>query len=209
MIAQVKDNNGALVIMALDQIFVLSEVQPGRFFDSQGNSYDFTHRTTTSESNYRVFKISPQRLPIRLILYTLCGLVFLYTLFFQPARALIRKLRRKNAPIGVATTYPPGNLFLKWTVVPVALASLFSLLCLVITAFIPNLIYVPWPRPYADLLWWQSALLDLPFINLLLAIVIALPASLGLKSSIGKRTNHFYYLIVAVALLTFNLAIIL
>jgi len=89
------------------------------------------------------------------------------------------------------------------------LASLFSLFCLAITAFIPNLIYVPWPRPYADLLWWQSGLLDLPFINLLLAIVIALLASLGLKSSIGSRTNHLYFLIVVLALVAFNLAIIL
>jgi len=209
VIAQVKDNNGALAITVLDETFVLSEVQPGLFFDSQGNSYDLVHRTTTSESNYGVFKISPELLPILLILYTLCGLIFLSTLFFQPACALIRKLRRKKAPVDVATAYPPGNLLLKWTVVPASLASLFSLFCLAITAFIPNLIYVPWPRPYADLLWWQSALLDLPFINLLLAIVVALLAGFGLKSSIGRRTNRFYYLIVALALVAFNLAIIL
>ncbi len=205
---QVKDNNEALAITVLDQTFMLSEVQPGLFFDSQGDSYDFVHRTTTSGSNYQVFKISPQRLPIRLILYTICGLIFLSILFFQPVRALIRKFRRKIAPVDVTTTHPPGDLFLKWSVVLAALASFFSLFCLAITAFIPNLIYVPWPRPYADLPWWQSGLLDLPFVNLLLAIVIALLAGLGLKSSIGRHTKRFYYLIVALALVAFNLAII-
>jgi len=211
IIVQVKDNNGALAIAVLDQTFILSEVQPGLFFDSQGNPYDLVHRTTTSESNYQVFKISRQLLPVRLIIYTLCGFIFLSTLFFQPVRALSRKFRRKKAPaaIDVATTYSSSNLFLKWSAVLAVLASLFSLFCLAITAFIPNLIYVPWPRPYADLLWWQSGLLDLPFINLLLAIMIALLAILDLKSSIGGRTHRFYYLIVTLALVAFNLAIIL
>jgi len=51
--------------------------------------------------------------------------------------------------------------------------------------------------------------LDLPFINLLLAIVIALLASLGLRSSIRERPYRFYYLIVVLALVAFNLTIIL
>jgi hypothetical protein len=209
IVVQVKDNHGALALTVQDQTFVLSEVQPGLFFDSQGNPYDLAHRTTTSESNYRVFKISPLLLPARLILYTFCGLVFLSTLFFQPVRALIRKLRRKQAPVDVATAAAASNLLLKWSAVLAALASLFSLFCLAIIAFIPNLIYVPWPRPYADLLWWQSGLLDLPFVNLLLAVMIALLAGFGLKSSIGRRSNRLYYLTVVPALLAFNLAIIL
>ena len=89
------------------------------------------------------------------------------------------------------------------------LASLSSLFCMGMIAFIPNLVYVPWPRPYSDLTWWQFALLRLPFVSLVLAIVIVLLAGLGMRGYTGGRPMRLYYCFVALALLALNLAIIL
>jgi hypothetical protein len=89
------------------------------------------------------------------------------------------------------------------------LASLFSLLCLTLVALVPLLIYLPWLPPYVDLTWWQFAYLSLPFISLGLAIVIASLAGLGIRGHVGRRAIHFYYLLVALALLIFNLALLL
>jgi hypothetical protein len=80
---------------------------------------------------------------------------------------------------------------------------------LVAIAVVPNLIYIPWPRPYLDLTWWQFTLLSLPFVSVVLAIMIALLAVLSMRDHTGGRVIRFYYLIVALALLIFNLAITL
>jgi hypothetical protein len=76
-------------------------------------------------------------------------------------------------------------------------------------AIAPHLIYLSWLRPYVDLTWWQFALLSLPYISLVLAILIALLAGVGMRGHTGRRAIRVYYLIVALALLAFNLAIIL
>ena len=89
------------------------------------------------------------------------------------------------------------------------MASLFSLLCLVIVALIPNLIYIPWPRPYADLAWWQVAGMSLPFISLLLAVVIALLSILAIRNRASARAAHIYYFIAALALIAFNWLLLL
>ena len=71
------------------------------------------------------------------------------------------------------------------------------------------LVYIPLMRPYVDLLWWQYTFLSLPFANLILGVVVGMIAGLTIRSHTWKRTVHFYYLIVALALLTFNLVLIL
>jgi hypothetical protein len=96
-----------------------------------------------------------------------------------------------------------------WLGVLGALASLFSLLCLTLVALFPILIYRPWLRPYVDLTWWQFAFLSLPYVGLVLGIVIASLAGLGMRGHTGWRAIHVYYLIVGLALLVFNWAIIL
>ena len=78
-----------------------------------------------------------------------------------------------------------------------------------VVALIPDLIYVPWPRPYADLAWWQFAGLSLPFISLLLAVVIALLSILAIRSRAWARAAHIYYFIAALALLAFNWILLL
>jgi hypothetical protein len=48
----------------------------------------------------------------------------------------------------------------------------------------------------------------MPFTSLLIAIVIALLAVLKIRSGTGGRATSFYYMIVGLALLTFNAALI-
>jgi hypothetical protein len=206
--AQVTENNGALTVTALDQTFGLTEVEPGLFFDPQGNFYNF-HLTVTSAPNFPLFKIDHQLLPFRLAFYTICGLIFLSTLLFRPLRVMLRRIRRKNSPAELSDAESPPSQWLKWIGMLSGLASLFGLLCLGLIAFFPDLMYVPWPRPYVDLLWWQFGVLSLPFAGLVLPVVVAVLAGLSLKSQANERAIGFYYLGVAVALQTFNLVLIL
>jgi hypothetical protein len=67
----------------------------------------------------------------------------------------------------------------------------------------------PMMQPYIDLLWWQFAILSLPYLSLTLAAVIALIAGKRLSSKMDGRTIHFYYLSLATLLVSFNLVILL
>lgn len=202
--AQVEEIDGMLVIKALGQIIGLNEIQPGLLFDLQGNAYEFSLAASTSP-NYRIFKIDPRLLPLRLTFYALCGLIFLSTLLFWPLRVILRRIRRE----ATSALESPRSRRLRWIGILSGLASLSSLVCMGFIAFIPNMIYVPWPRPYIDLLWWQFALLSLPFASLVLAVVISVLAWLGMKGQTDVHAIRFYYLSVALALLIFNLVLIL
>lgn len=118
-------------------------------------------------------------------------------------------MRRKGNPDTASPAGPLPNRWLVWIEILSALASLFSLLCLVAIALLPNLIYIPWSRPYADLLWWQFGILIFLFASLLLAVLIALLAGPITSSHAWVRRTRLYYLSVALALLAFNMAIIL
>jgi hypothetical protein len=177
------------------------------FVDQQGSTYDFMSIDTGP--NFALVRVRPGRLPIRLAIYPLCGLLFLSALFFWPGRLIARLLRRKGNTGGASQVTTSPKPWLAWTEILAALASLFSLFCLAAVAFIPNLIYIPWPRPYADLAWWELALLSLPFASLILTAVIALLMGLVTRSDAWARTTRFYYLSVALAVLVFNVAILL
>jgi len=205
---QLQESNERLVAVALDDLNLeLTEVKPGLFVDQQGSTYDFT--AVDAGPNLALVRVGAQRLPIRLAIYTLCGSVFLSALFFWPGRPIVRRLRRKGNPDIASLAGPLPNSWLAWIEILAALASLFSLVCLVAIALLPNLIYIPWPRPYAGLLWWQFSILIFPFVSLLLAVPIALPACPITRSHAWARTTRLYYLGVALALLAFNVAIIL
>jgi CubicO group peptidase (beta-lactamase class C family) len=204
---ETRESNERFVAAALDQTLELTEVRPGLFVDQQGSTYDFT--AIDSGPNIALVKVGSQRLPIRLAIYTLCGLLFLSTLFFWPGRLIVRRLRRKGDPDTDSPAEPLPNRWLVSVEILTALASLFSLFCLVAIALLPNLIYIPWPRSYADLPWWQSGILIFPFVSLLLAVLIALLAGPITRSHAWARTTRLYYLSVALALLAFNVAIIL
>jgi hypothetical protein len=200
---EIIEDNGALAYSFEGQASTLTEVEPGLYFSPAGDVFD-TRGPTPTLGNIRLVKANTQALPFDIAFYALCGLVFLSALFFWPARALVRSIRRKSAPVDDGTVRPPRNPWLAWAGGLAALAALFSLICLAMIALVPNLVYVPWPRPYADLLWWQSALLSLPFASLLLAMGIALLAVLSMRRHAWARATHVYYLIVALALFAFN-----
>jgi CubicO group peptidase (beta-lactamase class C family) len=202
--ARISENNGMLTVMALGQTFVLTEVQPGLLFDPLGNAYDF-HETVRTAPNYPLFKIEPRFLMFRLAFHTMCGLFFLSTLLSP----LIRWIRRRSSPVDTSRTESRRSHWLMWIGNLSALASLASLVCIGIIVFIPNQIHVPWPRPYADLPWWQFALLSLPFITPVLGILVALLSVISLRSHTEGRAICWYYLVVGLVLLTFNLVTIL
>jgi CubicO group peptidase (beta-lactamase class C family) len=190
----------------------LTEVQPGLFFSPYGDAVDFHERPPTF-GGIPLIKLDSRTGTLYIVFYALCGLVFLSALFYWPVRTLFRRIRRKNAPVDAVAVRPPLSSRLVWSGMLAALASFLSLLFLIIIALTPNMIYIlaaiPLWRPYVDLLWWQFAILSLPYVNLVLAIVIASLAALSMSGNTGGRIRRFNYLIVALALLAFNLAIIL
>jgi CubicO group peptidase (beta-lactamase class C family) len=213
--AQIQDDNGVLTGTAMGQTFPLTEVQPGLVFDSQGMSYDL-YQSPAAAPNTVFFKIDLRLLPFLLGLYGLCGLFFLSALFWWPVRAMVRRIRRPKAPPEVVPgessagkrRWPSWNAAMA---ILAGLASLFSLLCLGVVALMPNLVYLPWPRPWVDLRWWQYALFLLPFASLALGAVVALAqvASLRLTGSRAwGRPLRIYYALVALALVGFNLLLI-
>jgi CubicO group peptidase (beta-lactamase class C family) len=190
----------------------LIEVQPGLFFSPYGDAVDFRRRTPTF-GGIPLIKVDSRTETLYIVFYTICGSVFLSALFYWPVRALIRRNRRKTASVEAVAGRPPFSSRLVWSAILAALASLLSLLFLIIIALTPNMIYIlaslPLWRPYVDLLWWQFALLSLPYISLVCALVIVLMTGLRLRSKSDGRTICLYYLIVSMALLTFNVSIIM
>lgn len=187
---------------------ILTEVEPGLFFSENGSLFDMRGPVPMID-NIALVKANPQALPFKITMYAICGLIFLSALFFWPARLLIRSIRRKSAQVEGNIVRPPRSPWLVWEGGLAALAALFSLLCLAIVVLVPGLVYLPWPRPFEDLLWWQSALVDLPFVSLLLAIGIALIAVLFMRSYTWASAIRKYYIGVGLALLAFNLVILL
>jgi hypothetical protein len=211
---EIKDSNGELSwtypgdTIPLGRNSTLTEVQPGLFFSETGNLFDLRGPAPLVD-NIPLVKANMQALPFRIALYALCGLIFLVALFFWPVRALIRRIRRKRTP-GAETSLQPGDgaWFARAGGIA-ALASLFSLFCLAMIAIIPNLIHVPWPLSYMDMLWWQFALVSLPFANLLLAAAILSIAVLFTRRQPRTRLVRATILMSGAAVLAFNLVIFL
>ncbi len=205
---EISNRNNELILSLSGTTSSLTEVEPGLYFSLSGDAFD-VRGPVPMFTNIRLVKANTRALPLQIAFYAICGLVFLSALFWWPIRAILRRIRRKGAETAASAADSPRNHLLTWVGLLTGLASLFSLFCLATVALIPNLIYVPWPRPYVDLLWWQFGVLSLPFACLLLAVVIALLAAPITRNYAWARTTCFYYLTVALALLTFNLAIIL
>jgi hypothetical protein len=182
------------------------------FFSPYGDAIDFGGRTPTF-GGIPLIKVDSRTGTLYKFFYAVCGLMFLSALFYWPIRVPIRRFRRENVSVDSVAIRPPLSSRLVWSGILAALASLFSLLFLIMIALIPNMIYLlaslPLWRPYVDLPWWQFAILSLPYVSLTFAAVIALMAGLRLRSKRDGRTIRFYYLLVSMALLAFNLAIIL
>lgn len=204
--------NGELNYLYQGYRNTLTELQPGLFLSPYGDTIDLSGRNPNF-SNIPLIKIDPRTGRAYIAFYVLCGLVFLSVLFIVPFRALTQRLRRKSASADVATVRPPRNSLRIWTELLAALASLFSLFYLILIAQTPNMVYflaaIPFPRPYVDLLWSQFTMLSLPYISLIFAVGIAVMAVPITRSHAWARTTGLYYLGVTIALLAFNVSIIL
>jgi CubicO group peptidase (beta-lactamase class C family) len=194
--------------MMISPSTTLTEVQPGLYFSTEGNLVDLRGSAKLID-NIRLIKESPQALPLKIAFYFISGLIFLSALFFWPAKAIFRLIRRKRMQTGASASVLQPIRWQVWLSLLVVVASFFSLFCLACIGLIPNLIYIPWPLPFVDLTWWQFALVGLPFANLLLAVGIILMAVLFMKNYSRVGAIRAYTFVVGLALLTFNLAIII
>ncbi|HEX7974698.1 MAG TPA: serine hydrolase domain-containing protein [Anaerolineales bacterium] len=185
----------------------LTEVQPGLFFSENGSLLDLRGPVPMID-NIRLVKANTRLLPFQIAFYAISGLFFLFALFFWPVRLVTGRIGRKSAPEQEGAARSPRSPWLLWVGGLAALASLLSLVCLALVALIPNLIYVPWPRPFPELLWWQAALVGLPFINLLLAAGVTLVSALSWRKYAWEGAIKWYYLALGPLLLAFNLALI-
>ncbi len=199
--------NGKLYYSYLGVISPLIEVKPGLYFSLAGDAFD-VRGPSPMFTNIRMVKANPQVLPFRIAFYVICGLLFLSALLLLPTSLLIRGIDRKNGVEDKGTLRPPRSPWLAWVSGSAALASLFSLVCMAIFALAPDLVYLPWPRPFPELLWWQFALLNLPFASLLMGVGITLLAALAWRSRAWGKGIGWYYITVALALLSFNLMIL-
>ena len=211
---EISDTNGDLAWIYHGKLSMyprnsaLTEVEPGLLYAGNGDTFDLRGQNPMID-NIRLVKANTQALPFRIALYAVCGLVFLSTLYFWPMRVTLWLIRRKRPGGNAVSSDPQRNRRLPWVGILAAIASLFSLFCLALLVFLPNLVYVPWPRPFVDLLWWQFVLVGLPFVNLILAVGTVLAAVLWRGKYAWTHTIFRYYFTVGLALLAFNLAILI
>jgi CubicO group peptidase (beta-lactamase class C family) len=201
--AELKDIDGQLSFSNQEGTSSLVEVQPGLFFDLHGTAVDLRSSDPTV-GNIHLTRVNEAARSARILLYSLCALIFLSAVFYWPAQALVRRDRRKKGLPDV----PPGRT-LGWAALLAALAGLIDLICLVAIARFPLLIDVPWPVPYPELRWWQFAGMSLPYAALVLAAGAAFLTGLAWKNGLGGREIRVFYTVTILALLAFNFAILL
>ncbi len=199
----IKVVSGEVTISSQGETGNLIEVQPGLLFDLHANAVDLRGSVPMIE-NYRLVKVNETARTARIVFYPICALVFLSTIFYLPAQALIRRSRQmKGLPIT-----QPGRL-IGWTWLLACLAGILGLVCLAFIARIPNLIDVPWPVPWHELEWYQFAGMSMPYIALALAVGAAALIAIAWKQSRNGRGIRVYFTIAVLALLVFNLAILI
>jgi CubicO group peptidase (beta-lactamase class C family) len=203
----IDDTNGQYSYTLQGNTASLTRVEPGLFFSSSGDAVDL-RGSVPLFTNIHAIKINPARGLFRMVFYVICGLIFLLALFLWPVRAIIRKIRHKSSPEqDPGTTRRASWIVVAWLFV--ALASLGSLICLGLVLLLPNLVYFPWPHPYAELTAWQHLLLLLPYISLALAVTAALLAGLALKNRLLERFSRLYLTVTLLALFSFNIVLLL
>jgi CubicO group peptidase (beta-lactamase class C family) len=203
----VTDNRGELSDTYLGETARLMEVKPGLFFTPSGDTFDF-RGTTPMFLNIHLIKTTTRALIYHLVLYLICGMVFLSTLLFWPIRALRQAIRRGKSATGTAAQAMKTS----WLAIAagmILLAALTSLVCLVLVVFIPNMIYLPWPHPYVELKLWQKVLFDLPYISLAVAVLAALLSFVGYKRHGLTPFLGAYLAVTVLVLLAFNAVLLI
>jgi CubicO group peptidase (beta-lactamase class C family) len=200
---QIKVVSGEVSISSQGETGNLIEVQPGLLFDLHANAVDLRGSVPMIE-NYHLVKVNEPARTARIILYPICALVFLSTIFYWPIQALTRRRRlQKGLPIA-----QPGHV-IGWTGLLTGLGGLFGLICLAFIAIIPNLIDVPWPAPWHELRWWQFTGMSLPYIALALAVGAASLIAITWKRKPYERGIRVYFAVAVSALLVFNLVLLI
>ncbi len=203
---QVSFTGGTLSVDYLGEDAAMTETAPGLFFSPTGIVLDL-RSADLMFNNMHIFKADAQAHRIRVAVYAISGLLFLSALLFWPVRSLFRRIRRqKTTPLpDILST---GKSWLVYAGLGIGIASIISLVCLVIIVLIPNLIYLHWPRPYTELTFWQHLLFYLPYISLVLAVTAAVFAGLAYKIHSLERLMQIYFLVAVVDLLVFNIVIL-
>jgi hypothetical protein len=89
------------------------------------------------------------------------------------------------------------------------MASLLSLICVVLEVLIPNLMYFRWPHPFAEMNLWQHVLLDLPYISLGITAISAILAGVAYKKKAITPSLGAYFGATVLAALVFNIVLLI
>jgi CubicO group peptidase (beta-lactamase class C family) len=204
---EVSDNSGTLTETYQGDSAPMVEVKPGLFMVPSGDTFDFSS-SQPRFLNIRVIKITTQAKVFHLILYITCGLLFFSMLVFWPIRALFRRIRRRKVD-PTAPTHIQSSVWLAYLAGPMVLVSIFSLICVLIEVFIPNLMYFPWPHPFAEMNLWQHVLFDLPYISVGIAVISAILAVIANKKKALAPSLGIYFGATVLAGLVFNIVVLI
>jgi CubicO group peptidase (beta-lactamase class C family) len=205
-VVKVSDNQGVLSAIYPGASVTLTEVEPGLFLAPSGDTFDFREAQPLF-LNIHMLRITPQARISHLVIYILCGLVFLSMLLIWPIRAIVRTVQRRKSTGTPAQRIKgaPWEASAAWLM---ALASLISLACMAIVVIIPNMIYLPWPHPYTEMRLWQQGLLYLPYLSLALAVIAALLGGMAYRRKGLAPSMRKYFVIVVLALVAFNIVLL-
>jgi CubicO group peptidase (beta-lactamase class C family) len=206
-VVDITDNNGNLIETYQGDAAPLVEVKPGLFLVPSGDTLDFSG-SPPRFLNIRVIKITAQVEIFHLVLYIISGLLFISILMFWPIEALLRMIRRRKAD-PAAATHAKSSVWLAYFVGSMVMASLLSLICVVLEVLIPNLMYFRWPHPFAEMNLWQHVLLDLPYISLGITAISAILAGVAYKKKAITPSLGAYFGATVLAALVFNIVLLI
>jgi len=201
-VAEVIDTHGVLTGSMFGQTATLTEVHPGLFMAPSGDTFDFRGKEPMF-LNIHMLKINPQARLTHLVFYILCALVFLAMLLLWPIRALVRVTRGRRR-LATAPDQAKSSGWVPYAAGLTVMAALGCLVCLAMVVMIPNMIYLPWPRPYTELNLWQHVLLYLPYISLGMAMMVALLAGAAYRKRGLRGFMGGYFVMAVVVVVAFN-----
>jgi CubicO group peptidase (beta-lactamase class C family) len=176
----------------------LTEVQPGLFFDPEGQALDLRTRWPTFR-NMPLAKAGDSGSPLELGLIGTSALLFLSSLLLWPVRAFVRRIRRLTNP-----GLPRAAAAAAWLS---AIAAVLSLAMAALLFAVPDMRYLPWPAPFVDFQWWANALMILPHLALALSLVVLVLVVLGWRTASAKPLP-VYLLVLSTVMIAFNLIMI-
>jgi CubicO group peptidase (beta-lactamase class C family) len=177
---------------------VLTEVQPGLFFDPQGEALDLRGGKPTYR-NIPVVRLGESKSMVELGLLGLSALLFLSALLLWPVRAIVRRIRRATSP---RLSRPlTGAAWLS------ALSAVLGLMMAGALLAAPELRYVPWPAPYIDFQWWANAIMLLPHMALAFSLGMLVLALVGWRLA-STKALPIYLVVLSTVMIVFNIVML-